>query len=82
MKTSSYQSENSNIVLLPGFNLQTFFEVPELIGVKLAGGKQVATAYMAVNLNLISGRHQEEGLDYQQEPDYIVSKPFLFGKFK
>lgn len=61
-------------------SLQTFFEVPELIGLKLAGGKTIATAYTAVNLNLISGRHQEEGLTYEKPPDCIVDKSFLLGK--
>ena len=51
-------------ILMPSFNLETQFEIPNLVGAQLTSGVRVATAHMAVNLNLIRGNYQEEGLTY------------------
>ena len=67
-------------LLIPSFHIESVFEVPELVGTKLCSQRKVAYAHMAVNLNLIKGRYQEEGLINNSQPTYVMKGPFLFGK--
>jgi hypothetical protein len=44
-------------LLIPSFSLRTEFEIPDLTGVMLNTDSRIATAHMAVKMNLVHGRY-------------------------
>lgn len=55
--TERVQTNELLSILIPSFQIETVFEVPELIGATFCSERKVAYAHMAVNLNLIKGRY-------------------------